>query len=117
MCKRKREKKSERKREREEEKAKKEEIKEKIKDEKIEKKYEDKEEIKDKEKDKEIKIKKEELLKYKKINLIERNGFLFSDVLSKIKKLKKLSENLNSKAKKENFSLEVIKDFEITNFY
>ena len=65
----------------------------------------------------EIKIKKEELLKYKKINLIERNGFLFSDVLSKIKKLKKLSENLNSKAKKENFSLEVIKDFEITNFY
>ncbi len=56
-------------------------------------------------------------MKYKKINLIERNGFLFSDVLSKIKKLKKLSENLNSKAKKENFSLEVIKDFEITNFY
>ena len=102
---RKREKESER--EREEEKSKKEEIK----DEKIEKKYEDKE------KDKEIKIKKEELLKYKKINLIERNGFLFSDVLSKIKKLKKLSENLNSKTKKENFSLEVIKDFEITNFY
>ena len=87
--------------------------KEEIKDEKIEKKYEDKEEIEDKE----IKIKKEELLKYKKINLIERNGFLFSDVLSKIKKLKKLSENLNSKTKKENFSLEVIKDFEITNFY
>ena len=56
-------------------------------------------------------------MKYKKINLIERNGFLFSDVLSKIKKLKKLSENLNSKTKKENFSLEVIKDFEITNFY
>ena len=104
---RKREKESER--EREEEKSKKEEIK----DEKIEKKYEDKEEIEDKE----IKIKKEELLKYKKINLIERNGFLFSDVLSKIKKLKKLSENLNSKTKKENFSLEVIKDFEITNFY
>ena len=99
------------KREREKEK------KEEIKDEKIEKKYEDKEEIEDKEKDKEIKIKKEELLKYKKINLIERNGFLFSDVLSKIKKLKKLSENLNSKTKKENFSLEVIKDFEITNFY
>ena len=98
------------KREREKEK------KEEIKDEKIEKKYEDKkEEIEDK--DKEIKIKKEELLKYKKINLIERNGFLFSDVLSKIKKLKKLSENLNSKTKKENFSLEVIKDFEITNFY
>ena len=113
---RKREKESER--EREEEKSKKEEIK----DEKIEKKYEDKkEEIEDKEKDKDkeikIKIKKEELLKYKKINLIERNGFLFSDVLSKIKKLKKLSENLNSKTKKENFSLEVIKDFEITNFY
>ncbi|WP_369711716.1 3'-5' exonuclease [Leptotrichia sp. HSP-334] len=56
-------------------------------------------------------------MKYKKINLIERNGFLFSDVLSKIKKLKKLSENLNSKTKKENFSLEVIKDLEITNFY
>ena len=97
------------KREREEEKEKKEEIK----DEKIEKKYEDKE----KDKEIKIKIKKEELLKYKKINLIERNGFLFSDVLSKIKKLKKLSENLNSKTKKENFSLEVIKDFEITNFY
>ena len=115
---RKREKESEREYEREEEKSRKEEIK----DEKIEKKYEDKkEEIKiedkEKEKDKEIKIKKEELLKYKKINLIERNGFLFSDVLSKIKKLKKLSENLNSKTKKENFSLEVIKDFEITNFY
>ena len=28
-----------------------------------------------------------------------------------------MSENLNSKTKKENFSLEVIKDFEITNFY
>ena len=97
------------KREREEEKEKKEEIK----DEKIEKKYEDKE----KDKEIKIKIKKEELLKYKKINLIERNGFLFSGVLSKIKKLKKLSENLNSKTKKENFSLEVIKDFEITNFY
>ncbi len=95
------------KREREKEK------KEEIKDEKIEKKYEDKE----KDKEIKIKIKKEELLKYKKINLIERNGFLFSDVLSKIKKLKKLSENLNSKTKKENFSLEVIKDFEITNFY
>ena len=105
------ERKEEKEREREEAKSKKEEIK----DEKIEKKYEDKkEEIED---DKEIKIKKEELLKYKKINLIERNGFLFSDVLSKIKKLKKLSENLNSKTKKENFSLEVIKDFEITNFY
>lgn len=101
--------KREREKEREEEKEKKEEIK----DEKIEKKYEDKE----KDKEIKIKIKKEELLKYKKINLIERNGFLFSDVLSKIKKLKKLSENLNSKTKKENFSLEVIKDFEITNFY
>ena len=71
----------------------------------------------EKEKEREEEIKEEELLKYKRINLIERNGFLFSDVLNKIKKLKKLSENLNSKTKKENFSLEVIKDFEITNFY
>lgn len=60
---------------------------------------------------------KERSIEYKKINKIERNGWIFSDILNKIKKLKNLSEKLNSKTEKENFSLEVIREFEITNFY
>ena len=61
--------------------------------------------------------KKENLLEYKNINFMERNGFLFSEILEKIKELYKLSINLNDKYAKENFSKKIIQDFGVTSFY
>ena len=61
--------------------------------------------------------KKENLLEYKNINFMERNGLLFSEILEKIKELYKLSINLNDKYAKENFSKKIIQDFGVTSFY
>ena len=59
----------------------------------------------------------EKLKKHEEINKMNRNSFLFSDVLYKIKELKKLAKNLNSKYEKENFSQKIIENFNVTNFY
>ena len=61
--------------------------------------------------------KKENLLEYKNINFMERNGLSFSEILEKIKELYKLSINLNDKYAKENFSKKIIQDFDVTSFY
>ena len=61
--------------------------------------------------------KKQNLLEYKNINFMERNGLLFSEILEKIKELYKLSINLNDKYAKENFSKKIIQDFDVTSFY
>ena len=61
--------------------------------------------------------KKENLLEYKNINFMERNGLSFSEILEKIKELYKLSINLNDKYAKENFSKKIIQDFGVTSFY
>uniref|UniRef100_UPI0026F1D8AB 3'-5' exonuclease n=1 Tax=Leptotrichia trevisanii TaxID=109328 RepID=UPI0026F1D8AB len=60
---------------------------------------------------------KENLLKYKNIDFMERNGLSFSETLEKIKDLYKLSINLNDKYLKENFSKKIIQDFDVTSFY
>ena len=57
------------------------------------------------------------LKKYEEIDKMERNNLLFSDVLYKVKKLKKLAKNLNSKYEKENFSQKIIENFNVINFY
>ena len=59
----------------------------------------------------------EKLKKYEEINKMERNNLLFSDVMYKIKELKKLAKNLNSKYEKENFSQKIIENFDVTDFY
>ena len=59
----------------------------------------------------------EKLKKHEEINKMERNNLLFSDVMYKIKELKKLAKNLNSKYEKENFSQKIIENFDVTNFY
>ena len=59
----------------------------------------------------------EKLKKHEEINKMNRNSFLFSDVLYKIKELKKLAKNLNSKYEKENFSQKIIENFNVINFY
>ena len=61
--------------------------------------------------------KKENLLEYKNIDFMERNGLSFSEILEKIKELYKLSINLNDKYAKENFSKKIIQDFDVTSFY
>ena len=61
--------------------------------------------------------KKENLLEYKNIDFMERNGLSFSEILEKIKELYKLSINLNNKYAKENFSKKIIQDFDVTSFY
>ena len=61
--------------------------------------------------------KKENLLEYKNIDFMERNGLSFSEILEKIKELYKLSINLNDKYAKENFSKKIIQDFGVTSFY
>lgn len=60
---------------------------------------------------------KRSILEYRKINTLERNNLVFSEILSKIRKLKNLSENLNSKQVKENFSKKIVQEFEVTKFY
>ena len=57
------------------------------------------------------------LKKYEEIDKMERNNLLFSDVLYKVKELKKLAKNLNSKYEKENFSQKIIENFNVINFY
>ena len=59
----------------------------------------------------------EKLKKYEEIDKMNRNSLLFSDVLYKIKELKKLAKNLNSKYEKENFSQKIIENFNVTIFY
>ncbi len=61
--------------------------------------------------------KKQNLMEYKNIDFMERNGFSFSEILEKIKELYKLSINLNDKYAKENFSKKIIQDFDVTSFY
>lgn len=60
---------------------------------------------------------KEELLKYKRINILERNGLIFEKILEKVKELRALSIDLNNKYEKENFSRKLVENFEITKFY
>lgn len=60
---------------------------------------------------------KENLLEYKNIDFMERNGLSFSETLEKIKELYKLSVNLNDKYLKDNFSKKIIQDFDVTSFY
>ena len=60
---------------------------------------------------------KENLLEYKNIDFMERNGLSFSETLKKIKELYKLSVNLNDKYLKDNFSKKIIQAFDVTNFY
>ena len=60
---------------------------------------------------------KEELLKYKRINILERNGLIFEIILEKVKELRALSIDLNNKYEKENFSRKLVENFEITKFY
>ena len=60
---------------------------------------------------------KENLLEYKNIDFMERNGLSFSETLEKIKDLYKLSINLNDKYAKENFSKKIIQEFDVTSFY
>ena len=59
----------------------------------------------------------EKLKKYEEIDKMNRNSLLFSDALYKIKELKKLAKNLNSKYEKENFSQKIIENFNVINFY
>ena len=54
---------------------------------------------------------------YEKINKMERNNLLFSDILFKIRKLKGLAGDLNNMQRKENFSREIIETFEIIKYY
>ena len=61
--------------------------------------------------------KKQNLMEYKNIDFMERNGLSFSEILEKIKELYKLSINLNDKYAKENFSKKIIQDFGVTSFY
>ena len=61
--------------------------------------------------------KKQNLMEYKNIDFMERNGLSFSEILEKIKELYKLSINLNNKYAKENFSKKIIQDFDVTSFY
>ena len=61
--------------------------------------------------------KKQNLMKYKNIDFMERNGLSFSESLEKIKDLYKLSINLNDKYAKENFSKKIIQEFDVTSFY
>ena len=61
--------------------------------------------------------KKQNLMEYKNIDFMERNGLSFSEILEKIKQLYKLSINLNDKYAKENFSKKIIQDFDVTSFY
>ena len=60
---------------------------------------------------------KEELLKYKKINVLERNNLIFEEILEKVRELKKLSKDLNNKYENENFSRKLVENFEITKYY
>ena len=60
---------------------------------------------------------KEELLKYKEINVLERNNLIFEEILEKVRELKKLSKNLNNKYENENFSRKLVENFEITKYY
>jgi len=60
---------------------------------------------------------KEELLKYKRINILERNGLIFEIILEKVKELRALSIDLNNKYEKENFSRKLVENFEIAKFY
>ncbi|ERK48481.1 UvrD-helicase domain-containing protein [Leptotrichia wadei] len=60
---------------------------------------------------------KEELLKYERINILERNGLIFEKILEKVKELRALSIDLNNKYEKENFSRKLVENFEITKFY
>jgi len=60
---------------------------------------------------------KEELLKYKRINILERNGLIFEKILEKVKELRALSIDLNNKYEKENFSRKLVENFEIAKFY
>ncbi len=61
--------------------------------------------------------KQQELKGYSEIDKMERNNFLFSDVLFKIRKLKRLSKNLNDIYLRENFSREIIERFELIKYY
>ena len=61
--------------------------------------------------------KKQNLMEYKNIDFMERNGLSFFETLEKIKDLYKLSINLNDKYAKENFSKKIIQDFDVTSFY
>ena len=60
---------------------------------------------------------KEELLKYKKINVLERNNLIFEEILEKVRELKRLSKDLNNKYENENFSRKLVENFEITKYY
>ena len=60
---------------------------------------------------------KEELLKYKKINVLERNNLIFEEILEEIRELKRLSKDLNNKYENENFSRKLVENFEITKYY
>ena len=57
------------------------------------------------------------LSEYKNIDKMERNGLVFSEILFKIKKLKNLSGDLNSKYQKENFSKKLMEEFYVLEFY
>ena len=60
---------------------------------------------------------KEELLKYKEINVLERNNLIFEEILEKVRELKRLSKDLNNKYENENFSRKLVENFEITKYY
>ena len=60
---------------------------------------------------------KEELLKYTKINILERNNLIFEEILEKVRELKRLSKDLNNKYENENFSRKLVENFEITKYY
>ena len=60
---------------------------------------------------------KEELLKDKKINVLERNNLIFEEILEKVRELKRLSKDLNNKYENENFSRKLVENFEITKYY
>ena len=60
---------------------------------------------------------KQELLKYKKINVLERNNLIFEEILEKVRELKRLSKDLNNKYENENFSRKLVENFEITKYY
>ena len=60
---------------------------------------------------------KEELLKYTKINVLERNNLIFEEILEKVRELKRLSKDLNNKYENENFSRKLVENFEITKYY
>jgi len=57
------------------------------------------------------------LSEYKNIDKMERNGLVFSEILFKIKKLKNLSGDLNSKYQRDNFSKKLIEEFYVSEFY